>query len=97
MVLDEILYLPEIEIEKVCINGYRLTFYKAEYAIHYGVILAYRVEGSRIILINSDYADRGFTRTDLKVIRALDPSFIKRKDKYLSDNYEIRKICFKDA
>lgn len=92
---EDLLVLGEIGFKKVCKEGYILVAHRGRYAIHYDVLLAYKDTSNDFLFLNKKIIEgNGFSKTDLKTIRALDSSFRKKGDKFYSDEYKIKVIEF---
>lgn len=85
----------DIGIESVCSGGNGVIVFidNAKYAIHYNATLAIKKHDSNVLYLNADFANR-FSQSDLKTIRAIDDSFKKKGDKFVSEQYEVQIVEF---
>lgn len=83
----------DIDFESVCKDGIIVFIDGGVYAIHYNTTLAIKRANENVLYLNANRANC-FSQTDLKVIRAIDDSFKKKGEKFVSERYEIKIVEF---
>lgn len=85
----------DIGIELVCSGGNGVIVFidNARYAIHYNVTLAIKRANENVLYLNANRANC-LSHTDLKTIRAIDDTFKKKGDKFVSGQYEVQIVEF---